>query len=344
MRVIACPDKFRGTATGLQAAVAIGRGVGTRADVMLLPLADGGEGTLDALAAAGGTFRRVPVHGPLGELIEVEFLMWGHHAFIEMARASGLLLVGGGEKNDPMRASTFGTGELIAAAIAEGATTITVTLGGSATTDGGLGALEALQPLSRLAGVKLNVACDVETLFVDAARAFGPQKGASPAQVELLTRRLALLADRYQSERGVDVRHQPGTGAAGGLAGGLVSIGASLLSGFQCVAEAVGFTEVVDSLRPDDLLITGEGFLDEESFHGKVVGSVCLAAGRRGVPVLVVAGGVEDGLVSRGLPVDVGSRVSVVCLVERFGETAAMTDTTRCIETAVHEFLAKPSM
>ncbi len=335
MHVLACPDKFRGTATGLEAAAAIGRAIrliDPQHTVTLLPLADGGEGTLEAIAAAGGSLRRTTVTGPLGAAVEAEWLMWGSSAFIEMARASGLLLAGGRSGNDALAATTAGTGELIAAAIAEGATSITVTLGGSATTDGGLGALDALEPLSRLSRVRLTVACDVDTTFVDAARVFGPQKGASPPQVGLLSRRLEQLADRFQRERGVDVRDMPGTGAAGGLAGGLVSVGARLVSGFQCVAEVVGFEE---ALAAADRVITGEGFLDAESFHGKVVGSVCEAALGQEKPVLIVAGGVEEGLVEAGLPVERADLVTVVSLAEQFGLDRSMEATTACIEAAI---------
>jgi glycerate 2-kinase len=335
VHVLACPDKFRGTATGLEAAAAIGRAVrliDAQNSVTILPLADGGEGTLDAIAAAGGSIRRTIVTGPLGVAVEAEWLMWGSSAFIEMSRASGLLLAGGRDGNDALRATTRGTGELIAAAIAEGATAITVTLGGSATTDGGLGALDALQPLARLSRVRLTVACDVETTFVDAARVFGPQKGASPAQVALLTGRLEQLADRFQRERGVDVRELAGTGAAGGLAGALVSVGAQLVSGFQCVAEVVGFEE---ALGRADRVITGEGFLDAESFHGKVVGSVCEAALQLEKPVLIVAGGVEEGLVESGLPIERPDLVTVVSLAEQFGLDHSMEATSACIEAAV---------
>jgi glycerate 2-kinase len=339
-RVLACPDKFRGTATGLQAATAIARAVvASGCSATVLPLADGGEGTLDALAAAGGRFRTTTVTGPLGTPIEAQWLLWGRKAYIEMARASGLLLAGGREGNRPLDATTFGTGELIAAAVAEGATTITVTLGGSATTDGGLGALDALARLSRMGGVKLVVACDVDTPFEDAARIFGPQKGASSAEVELLTRRLALLADRYLHDHGVDVRGVRGTGAAGGLAGALVAIGAELVSGFTCVAEAIGFPE---ALETTDLVVTGEGYLDTESFNGKVVGGVCERAIEKEVPVLIVAGNVEIGLEDRW-PIGRRDLVTVVSLVGQFGLDRAMADTQTCIESVVLEHLGSLS-
>src|SRR5690606_17500378 len=148
---------------------------------------------------------------------------------IEMAEASGLLLAGGRDGNDAVAASTAGTGELIVAALDAGARRIVVGVGGSATTDGGLAALRALHPLGRLKGVELLVACDVRTTFVDAAEVFAPQKGASPAQVALLRRRLERLAQVYLDEHGVDVTELAGAGAAGGLAGGLAAAGARLV-------------------------------------------------------------------------------------------------------------------
>ena len=223
------PDKFRGTATARQACSALAaslRSIGH--DVVEVPLADGGEGTLDAL---GGANRTTMVSNPLGDPIEADWRLAGRTAVIEMARASGLQVVGGADENDPVAASTYGTGELIAAALDAGANDIVVAVGGSATTDGGLGALRALYPVHRLRGVELAVACDVGTRFTDAARIFAPQKGATPAQVELLERRLVRLVQVYADEYGVDVSELDHAGAAGGLAGGLACVGAQLDSG-----------------------------------------------------------------------------------------------------------------
>src|SRR5439155_1578648 len=187
------------------------------------------EGTLEVL---GGAPRHTLVMGPLGDPERAEWRLAAmddvgvQRAVVEMARASGLSLVGGLEGNDPMAASTYGTGELINAALDAGATEIIVAVGGSATTDGGLGAIRALEPHRRLRSVDLVVACDVELTFVDAAEVFAPQKGATPAQVALLHRRLERLAQVYEENYGVDVRHIPGGGAAGGLAGGLAALGA----------------------------------------------------------------------------------------------------------------------
>ena len=286
--VVAAPDKFRGTATAAQVAEAMARaaaGAGWTCD--RAPVADGGEGLLEAL---GGSVRRTRVTGPLGRPVEAEWRMQAGRAVIEMARASGLSLVGGPEGNDPLRASTTGTGQLVAAAVAAGARSVIVGAGGSATTDGGLGCLRALEPLARLRGVELVVACDVTIAFVDAAPLFAPQKGATPAQVALLTNRLERLAQVYERDHGVDVRSLPGAGAAGGLAGGLAAVGASLVPGFDLVADAVALAERIEGA---DLVLTGEGFLDDQSFQGKAVGGVVELAREHGVPVVVVAGQVE---------------------------------------------------
>jgi glycerate kinase len=268
---LACPDKFKGTLTASQAAAAMSRGLRVAGfdEVHELPLADGGEGTLDTLLAArGGSRRRASVTGPLGDRVDAEWgVLAGRVAVVEMARASGLELVEG--RNDPLRASTRGTGELIAAAIRSGAREVIVGVGGSATTDGGLGALDALG--WSLHGVPVTVACDVTTRFLDAARVFAPQKGATDAQAALLTRRLERLADEYERRTGVDVRALAGSGAAGGLAGGLAAIGARLEPGFDAVAEALDLDDALDGV---DLVVTGEGRLDRTSFEGKVVGGV----------------------------------------------------------------------
>ena len=212
VRVVAAPDKFRGTATAPQVAAAIARAA-TRAgwDCDEVPLADGGEGTLDAL---GGANRTTVVTGPLGDSVRAGWRLANRIAVIEMAQASGLDLVGGAEGNDPIAASTYGTGELIAAALDAGARRIIVGVGGSATTDGGLGALRAIYPLPRLRGLEFMVACDVRTAFLDAATVFAEQKGASSAQVKLLRRRLERLAQVYRDEHGVDVLALAGAGAA----------------------------------------------------------------------------------------------------------------------------------
>ena len=328
MRVVAASDKFRGTATAAEVASAIARGARTAGwDCDQVPVADGGEGTIDAL---GGANRTTTVRGPLGAPVEARWRLDRRTAIIEMASASGLLLAGGAEGNDPIAADTHGTGELIHLAVESGARRVIVGLGGSATTDGGLGALRAMHPLQRYRAIELRVACDVRTRFVDAAEVFGPQKGASAAQVRLLRNRLARLADVYEQDHGVDVRDLPRSGAAGGLAGGLAAIGAQLEDGFDLIADEVALDETIAGA---DLVVTGEGFLDEESFEGKVVGGVLELAASLDVPVLAVVGQVLDGAgVDRSAG---GEPFRVVSLVERFGGDRAMTDTAACVEEVV---------
>ena len=204
-----------------------------------------------------------------------------------------------------------------------GARHIVIGVGGSATTDGGLGALRALYPPHRLREVELVVACDVRTTFVDAAAVFAPQKGATPSQVRLLTGRLERLADVYRQDYGVDVRDLVGSGAAGGLAGGLAAVGARLESGFEVVADEVN---LFDRLEGADLVITGEGFLDAESFEGKTVGGVAALAAELGIRCLAVAGRCYDGA---------DARIESYSLVDACGEDAAVGDTAACIAKVV---------
>jgi glycerate kinase len=328
MRVVAAPDKLRGTASAAAVARAIGDAafeLGWECDEV--PMADGGEGTLEAL---GGPNRTTTVTGPLGDPVAAAWRLDGRTAIIEMARASGLLLVGGPEHNDPVAASTAGTGELIVAALDASARRIVVGLGGSATTDGGLAALQAMHPLGRLKGVDLVVACDSRVGFLDAATVFAGQKGATPAQVELLRRRLERLAQVYLDEHGVDVLALEGAGAAGGLGGGLAAAGGRLVSGFDLVAEEVGLDERIEGA---DLVITAEGFLDEQSFEGKVVGGVVEMATGLDVPVVVIAGQVFD---------EVGDRVAAISLVERFGERRAHDQVSWCVAQVARELLERP--
>ena len=300
-------------------------------DVVELPLADGGEGTLDTLLGARGGSRRVSeVTGPLGGTIAAEWgVLPGGTAIIEMARAGGLALVRG--RNDPLRANTRGTGELIAAARSQGCTKIVVAVGGSASTDGGLAAVEALR--WSLQGLDVTVACDVDTRFLDAARVYGPQKGASDAQVALLTRRLEKLADQYRARTGVDVTRIEGGGAAGGLAGGLAAIGARLVPGFDAVAEAVGFEAACEGA---DLVMTGEGKLDASSLAGKVVGGVLDWADDLGVEhVAVVAGRITDD--ARALLAD-RPRTQLLSLTERaFQPSEAFDRAALLVEEAAIE-------
>jgi glycerate kinase len=323
--LVVAPDKWRGSATAAEVAAAIADAAvaaGWTADAA--PVSDGGEGFA---AVLGGRPRVQRVHGPLGDPVEAPWYLLddGVTASVEMALASGLALVGGPEGNDPVRATTTGTGELIAAAVKAGVRQVLIGMGGSATTDGGWGALEALEPHSRLAGVDLQVACDVTTRFLDAAPTFSPQKGASPSEVALLGRRLQRLAQLYEERFGVDVRDLDGSGAAGGLAGGLAAVGATLSSGFEVVAERIDLAERMEGA---DLVIASEGLLDEESFHGKAVGGVVALAGELGVPVVVLAG---DAVGDHG--------VAFRTLVTSCGEERAWADPLGALAELVGEVL-----
>jgi glycerate 2-kinase len=368
MRVLVAPDKFRGTLTAAQAAAAIERGwLRTRADDRLtaVPMADGGEGTLDALVAAlNGDVMSAPVSGPLGDTVTAEYGVVrapdGLLAVIEMARASGLALVSQ-SRRDPLHASTRGTGELIRHAIERhDPETVLVCIGGSATTDGGAGMAQALGArlldargeqisrggaglleletvdlgeLSRLVrGVRFVVASDVDNPLTGpsgAAAVYGPQKGASPEQVVLLDRALGHFAAVLNRDLGVDLRMVPGAGAAGGLGAGLMAFcGAGLRPGVEVVMQAVGFPE---RAADADLVLTGEGKLDASSLHGKTVAGVVRAAREAEVPVAVLAGRADIS------PQD----FRVASLVDRFGVQRAMGDTRRALETLAQELAGR---
>lgn len=329
MRVLAAVDKFRGTATAHEVASAIGDACWDLGhQVVELPLADGGEGLLEVF---GGANRHHRVTGPLSSPVDAGWRLNGRTAIIEMAQAAGLELAGGAEANQPLDATTAGVGELILHAVAAGARRVIVGLGGSATTDGGLGALQAIGSPGRLNGVDLRIACDVTTTFVDAARVFGPQKGASPAHVDLLTGRLQRLAQMYEKDYGVDVTEIPGSGAAGGLAGGLVALGGAIEPGFDLVADEVGLFDAIEQV---DLVITGEGHLDAQSFEGKVVGGVSRLALERNIPVAVICGFTDD---------DVSTRLPTFSLTDRYGLEAAMSQTRRLINETAREILSTHS-
>ncbi len=281
--VLVAPDSFKGSfgAGAVAAAIAGGlRDVGRHANE--LPVADGGEGTMDVLLSAlGGELRTAHASDPLGRPVEVSFALLpdGRTAIVETAQASGLGLVAE-EERDAFAASTFGTGELIAAAVEAGAERVIVTVGGSATTDGGAGALRTLEGVE----VELEVLCDVRTPWEQAARVFGPQKGADAATVGRLERRLDDLAKRAPR----DPRGRPMTGAAGGLSGGLwAHRGARLFPGAPYVLDAVGFDAL---MRESGFVVTGEGRLDDQTLQGKVVGEVATRCRQGGVACHAVVG------------------------------------------------------
>ncbi len=326
-KLVAAFDKFRGTATAFELVDATIREAKRRGwDAIGVPLADGGEGSLDAI---GGANKTTVVTGPDGDPVSAGWRLEGRSAYIEMAAASGLVVAGGRDENDPLAADTLGTGELIATAIELGARTVHVFLGGSATTDGGFGAIRGMPPKARMKEVDLVIACDVRTKFRDAGVVFGPQKGASPAQVKLLTRRLNRLQQIYLEEYGVEVGEIAGAGAAGGLAGGLVAMGGRIESGFDVLAERLGFGEMLETA---DLVVTGEGKLDHTSFQGKLVGGVSSWALAEGVPVLAVVG-------TSDADVEVPDHVDVVSLSNRFGEDASMADPVDLAGRAIGDYL-----
>ena len=325
MNVVAAVDKYRGTASGAEVAAAIGRACWEAGhDCAEFALADGGEGLLEVL---GGPNRHTMVVGPLGDPVEAPWRLHKGTAIIEMALASGLMLAGGPEANEPLLASTTGTGQLIDAALNAGAKRIIVGLGGSATTDGGLGAIGAITAPARLAAVELLVACDVTTRFTDAANVFGPQKGASAAQVDLLTKRLQQLAQRYRHDYGIDVESIEGSGAAGGLAGALAALGGRLVPGFELVADEI---DLYDHLERADLIITGEGHLDAQSFAGKVVGGIASLAEQYGVPVAAIVGIADE---------DVSGRIPTYALADMFGLERALREPLWCVEHATAQVL-----
>jgi glycerate 2-kinase len=283
--ILVAPDSFKGTLSAVEVADAIGRGLEAAGrPVDLCPVADGGEGTLEALAdAIGGEVRTVPVTDPLGRPIDAAFALGDGVAIVETAAASGLGLVDPSER-DPIEASTFGTGQLIMAAIEEGADLVYLGVGGSATTDGGAGAIRAIREIGGLGGARTIVLTDVRTPFEHAARVFGPQKGADDDQVKRLTRRLNDQARRLKR----DPRGVPMTGAAGGLSGGLwAEFGAELVPGAQFVLDAVDFDRRMRAARA---VVTGEGKLDQQSLAGKVVSEVSTRARQAGVPCHAIVG------------------------------------------------------
>jgi glycerate kinase len=362
MRVLVAPDKFKGTLTAAQAAEAIATGWARAVPETALetvPMADGGEGTLDALMAAlGGERFSARVRGPLGDAVDAEYGLaergpglrslsdargGGLLGVVEMARASGLGLVAA-RRRDPARATTYGTGELIAAACRRGASTVLVCIGGSATNDGGAGMAQAvgIRLLDRrrrdippggtgvlelasidmsgldpaVAAARFVVATDVDSPLtgpLGASAIYGPQKGASPEQVALLDRALGHLAAVIHRDLGVDVRDVPGAGAAGGLGAGLMAfLGAKLRAGVDVVMDAVGLPARMERA---DLVVTGEGGFDRQSMHGKVVSGVLRAAAEHRVPAVVLAG---------RRSADPPPGVAIRSLAERFGARASM--------------------
>ena len=286
-RALVAPDSFKGTFSAVEVADAVARGLerrGIAAD--RCPVADGGEGTMSVmLAALGGRRVRVRSRDPLGRPIDAEFALLdgGARALVETATASGLGLLAEHER-DPWSADTWGTGRLIRAAVEAGAREVLVAVGGSATVDGGRGALEAIAQGGGRRRARITVLCDVETPWERCAEIYGPQKGADPAMVSRLADRLQTFA----SELPRDPRGVAMTGAAGGLAGGLwATLDARLVGGAQHVLDAIGFDQRLGGV---DAAVVGEGRIDGQSIMGKIVGAICRRALAAGVPVHAIVG------------------------------------------------------
>lgn len=302
MKALIAPDSFGDTLTAVAAAEAIAAGwaLGRPADELtLVPQSDGGPGFVSVLASRFGEVHTERVSGPLGAMVSAHWLLDRRQdrsvAYVECAQACGLHQLGGAPTpRTALAADTFGVGELIVAAVAAGATQIVVGLGGSGSTDGGCGMVDALGGLAeaaRLLGpVQLVAASDVENPLLGpagAAAVFGPQKGADPDTVALLEERLADWAQLLAGVAGRDISDEPGAGAAGGLGAALLALGAQRVPGATVIAEA---TSQADLIAAADLVITGEGKCDEQTLKGKVVAALTKSARGRGIPTIVLAG------------------------------------------------------
>jgi glycerate kinase len=329
VKIVIAPDSFKGSLSAKEVCCAVEAGLrsvwGDAHDIVSVPVADGGEGTVQALVdATGGEFIEVVVTGPLGEPVRASYALLGsgRTAALEMAVASGFSLVPP-ERRDPTVTTTLGTGELIADALGRGIRSFIIGIGGSATNDGGAGVAQALGyrlldaegrelPLGglalrdlariecprdlrrRLPGLDVRVACDVDNPLCGprgASAVYGPQKGATHEQVVELDAALANLAAVVRRDLGPDILDLPGSGAAGGLGGGLVAfLGGRLMPGAEIVLEAVRLPE---ALAGADLCVTGEGLLDSQTQHGKTPAAVAETARAAGVPVVAVGGAVD---------------------------------------------------
>jgi len=328
LRILIAPDSFKHSLSAAEICMSLEEGLkrsGLRCKVESFPMADGGEGTMEALVAAtDGTWVNAETHDPLMRSIETRYGITGDGvtAIIEMAAASGIELLTN-EELDPIHATTFGTGELVKHAVKQGCTEVIVGLGGSATVDGGVGFCQALggkfysnnghllepgEPLSDidevdlteskkiLNGIQLWGGCDVTNNLLGnegAALVFGPQKGANEKQVEILEHSLSQLYNLLEQKLGVSIIDQPGTGAAGGLGAGIVAFGnGTLTSGFELIASR---SNLELSIEKTDVVITGEGKLDAQTAFGKTPYGVAKLAKKRNKPLIAVGGTLEDG-------------------------------------------------
>lgn len=330
MKFVLAPDSFKESITAKNAALAMKEGilkVFPEAECMIVPMADGGEGTVDSLVSyENGSLLKIEVTGPLGRKVKAEYglLGDGKTAVIEMASASGIHLVGMEERN-PFLTTTYGTGELIKHALDQGVTRILLGIGGSATNDGGIGMLQALGTSfkdakgeelpfgggglghlhtidlsgldKRIKNVKIDVACDVNnplTGELGASYIFGPQKGATPEMVKYLDQNLKHYADKIKALLGIDIDIVEGAGAAGGLGAGLMAfLRAELKKGVDLVIE---YTRLEEKIKDADFVFTGEGSIDGQTLFGKTPCGVAATARKYAVPVIAFAGKIGDGV------------------------------------------------
>jgi glycerate kinase len=356
--VLIAPDKFKGSLTATEVADAVARGVrrspaGAQATCVQIPVADGGDGTLAAAVAAGWEHVPVTATGPPGQPVRTGYARNGETAVVELADVSGLVRLPEG-RFAPLTATSRGTGELIAAAIDAGCREVVLGIGGSACTDGGAGLLRALGAdpgadpgaempeggeglasitrldltalRERLAGVRITVACDVDNPLLGehgAAAVYGPQKGADPDQVAALETSLAHWADVVADAVGADLRDRPGAGAAGGVGfAALAVLDAALRPGIELVLDLVGFA---DRVAEADLVVTGEGALDEQTLRGKAPAGVARSAAAAGVPVVAVCG-------SNALSAD---RLEQAGIAAAYALTDLEPDVDRCLREPV---------
>jgi glycerate kinase len=354
VRIVIAPDKFKGSMTARAAGDAIARGMARafpNAELDVVPVADGGDGTAEVLVdALGGKLVARDVMGPDGATVAATYgALPDARAVIELARASGLALIAPGQ-NNPLTATTYGTGQLIAAAVDAGAKSIILAIGGSATNDGGTGALAALgarflnadgmqlaaggaalaklagielDPLvARLRGISIDIACDVANPLCGpngASAIYGPQKGAGPQEVRLLDSALSQFADVAERLIGARLRDVPGAGAAGGAGFGFMALaGARLRPGAELILEALAFDR---RLEGADLIVTGEGRLDKQTLAGKAPFAVARAGRRRGIPVVAVAG-------SLGCSADVLEEIGLSSAVSIISEPMTLAEAT----------------
>jgi glycerate kinase len=295
MKLVVATDSYKGCLTASEVSAVVAEVFRTRHpdwEVVEIPLADGGDGTLDVLLPAlKGEYRQVSVHDPLGRPVNARWGLAGETAVIEVAEACGLKYVAP-EERDPLKATTYGVGELLMAARESGARHFLIGLGGTATCDGGQGMLEVPGLVEAMKGCKVELLCDVDNPFLGlegAAYVFGPQKGASAVDLLFLEQRMTEWAWTILEQTGVDVRHLPAAGAAGGLGGAMMAFfGGVRVSGIDRIMELLSFDQAIEGAG---LIVTGEGKSDLQTLSGKVAQGVILHA--HGIPVLLVAGRLE---------------------------------------------------